>query len=482
MSEMSELLSALKEQTAALSGLAMGQKHDTAATSGNYTQLHGRLGIFSGPGLERDVISAHIRPMGIANQLPLLPSTTEDPRFGTLTGYGATSGAEAVNPCDVAPTGYVKGCNLTARFGRVMRDTRTIELDKVIMTRNRGDFTDLVLKGRVLGLSGLNPTMSEQDMLNIVTKSEMVIAAVNMERTLMNHVWNGNPANNTAGGGYAEFPGLSRQIATGQVDADTNTACPALDSDVKSFGYSLVDGTARDIVEYLSMLEYQLTNNAERMGLTPATWAVVMRPQLWMELSGVWPCMYNTSTCITQSGATAAVDATDLTAQRDAMRNNKTIVINGNTYPVITDDGITELTPADNANILPGQYASSIFFLPLTITGGWPVTYREYVDYKQTGTDAALAGGKLMTFWSDGGVYLHVVSQTRFCYVITTKTEQRIILRTPQLAGRIDAVRIQPLQHLRSFNPSDTAYFADGGVSARSAAAVYAVWGNRGAQ
>ncbi len=474
MSEMNDLIAALKEQTAAMSGLAMGQKHDTAATSGNYTQLHGRLGIFSGPGLERDVISAHMRPMGIANQLPLLPSTTEDPRFGSLTGYGATSGSNPVNPCDVAPTGYVKGCNLTAQFGRIMMDTRTIEIDKILLTRNRGDFTDLMLRGRLLGLSGLNPSVSEQDVLNIVKVSEMVTVAVNMERQLMAQVWNGNTANNTAGGGYKELPGLDRQIATGQVDVDTNTTCPSLDSDVKDFGYALVNGTARDIVEYVSMLEYQLTNNAERMGLTPAEWVLVMKPQLWHELSAVWPCMYNTDTCVTQRGGVASVDATDMTAQRDAMRNNMTLIVNGKTYKVVTDDGITELTPANNANILPGQYASAIYFVPLTITGGFPVTYREYVDYKQ------LAGQGVLEYmpnisWSDGGVYLWTSSVTRYCLVITGKTEQRIILRTPQIAGKIQNIRYSPLQHLRDADPNSP-YWVDGGVSARTAGTRYAVW------
>jgi len=56
------------------------------------------------------------------------------------------------------------------------------------------------------------------------------------------------------------------------------------------------------------------------------------------------------------------------------------------------------------------------------------------------------------------------------------KTEQRIILRTPQLAGRIDYIKYTPTQHLRS-SMADSSYFMDGGVSYRPADRTsYAVW------
>jgi hypothetical protein len=227
-----------------------------------------------------------------------LPSVSEDPRFGALTGYTAASGSEAATPCADAPAGYVKACNLTAQFGRIQRDTQTIDWDRVALRRNRGDFSDLMLRGQVLGMTNLSPiTSTSSDILNVVTLSEMVIAAVGMERVLVNQMWQGSPANNNAGGGYKEFPGLDNQIATGHVDADTNTTCPALDSDVKNFAYDLVGGTGRDIVEYLSMLEFYLRYNASHMGLDPVQWAVVMRPELWFELSAVWPCRYLTNRC-----------------------------------------------------------------------------------------------------------------------------------------------------------------------------------------
>jgi hypothetical protein len=473
-----KLAEVLQQQAAILEKLANKDMETKApAAQGTNTELHGRGSLWGRSSVERDVITAHMNPEpGVASIIPLLPSVIEDPRFGALTGYTATSGDEAATPCDDAPAAYVKAANLTAQFGRLQRDTQTIDWDKVALRRNRGDFTDLVLRGQVLGMTDLSPVDAAGDeILNVVTKSEMVIAGVAMERQLVNHMWQGNVANNNAGGGYAEFPGLDAQIATGHVDADTNTAAPSLDSDVKDFAYDLVGGTGRDIVEYLSMLEFYLNYNATHMGLAPVKWAVVMRPELWFELSAVWPCRYLSNRCATDSGSNPIVinDNVNVNA-RDEMRNGKFIDINGNRYPVVTDVGIFEHTNINNANVAAGQYASSIYFVPLTITGSFPVLYREHLDYRAGAQDASLLRGN-ETFWTDNGVYSWAYEETKWCYKLSVKTQQRIILRTPQLAGRIDSVLYQPLQHLRSFDPSSP-YHYDGGVSTVADETSYAVW------
>jgi hypothetical protein len=60
----------------------------TAATVHNATVLHGNGGLFSNS-LERDVITAHMRPYGIGSMLPMFPTVMEDPRFGSITGFSA---------------------------------------------------------------------------------------------------------------------------------------------------------------------------------------------------------------------------------------------------------------------------------------------------------------------------------------------------------------------------------------------------------
>jgi len=475
--ELRQLTEAIGAQTAALMSLVKDKEQGSGlhtkvpAQFQTATRLHGLGGIFSGPGLERDVITAMIRPRGILSVLPRLPSVSEDPRFASLTGYTDVTGDEPDNACDDAPTGYVKSCQLTAQFGMIRRDTQTIEMDQVMRKVNRGDFTDLVLRGRVLGLQNVQPGgLNESQILNILTMSEMVGAAVQVERVLNVATWTG------AAGGNWGFPGLDNQIATGQVDAATNTACPALDSDVKDFNYNDVCGNGLDIVEYVSMMEHFLRWNAESMGLDPVQFAIVMRPPLWYELSACWPCRYMTNRCSDLAGTTVSVinDNVNVNA-RDDMRRRMVIPINGTEYPVIIDTGIFENNNANNANLAAGQFASSIYFVPLTIVGNFPVTYLEYLDYRQAASDTALLRGKEDYWWTDNGLFSWAIEQIKWCYKLALKIEPRIVLRTPQLAGKIENVRYSPLQHLREPAP-DSPYYADGGVSIRAAGNKFAVW------
>ena len=185
------------------------------------------------------------------------------------------------------------------------------------------------------------------------------------------------------------------------------------------------------------------------------------------------------------NGSVVMVSGTEMIAQRDAMRQSQTIRVNGNSYHVVLDDGIHEMDPADNANILPGEYASSIYFVPLTITGNFPVCYRENIDYKQAQTDTTIAFsnfGAQPYFWTDGGVWSWAIETVKWCYKLSLKTEQRIILRTPQLAGRVDHIKYAPLQHLRDSDPASS-YWRDGGASLRAEGLdknnFYAIWNHR---
>lgn len=474
-----DLLAILQNQNAILKQLADSQTLATKAPAARQTatELHGNGSLWGSYPIERDVISAHIAPHGLAERLLHLPSVTESPLFATLTGYTATTGSEPVNPCDDAPAGYVKGCNITAPFGRVMRDTQTIEIDKVFLRANRGDFADLVLRGQVLNMqSAFNPGgLNDAGILNILTKSEMVTVGVNIDRTLSRHVFQANPANNTAGGGYKEFRGLDLQIATNHRDAHTGAICTALDSDVKDFAFDLITGTGRSIVEYMSMMAFYLDNNATGSGLDPVNWVIVMRPDLWQELTAVWPCQYNTNKCNTTppTGTTSTVyiDGRENISDRDAFRAGMYLPINGRNYPVVLDTGIYEYTNTTSASVPNGQFASSVYFVPLTMTGNFPITYMEYLDYRQAQADVEFLNGKA-PFWTDDGKFYWAIDAANFCYKLKAKTERRMVLRAPQLAGRIDRIRYAPLQHLREGYP-DSAYFRDGGVSLRADTSYY---------
>ena len=465
-----ELENLVKQNAEILQLLAQKELTKNAAGAPTNTLLHGLGGIWSGAGIERDVVSAHIRPLGFGQHLRRMPSVYEDPRFSTLTGYTAVTGTRPTTSCADAQTGYVKSCELTAYFGLNRMDTQEIEMDKVMLRANRGDHVDLRLRGEVLGLSGFTPSgLNQQQILNIVTMSEMVVAAVGIERQLNIDLWQG-----TVAGG--SFPGLDAQIVTGQVDARTGTACPAVDADVKNFGYADVCGSTLDIVEYLSAMAWYLQWIAQQTGLEPVEWVIVMRPELWFELSGCYPCSFLSNRCKDDTGAQIAVmnDSTNVD-MRDAMRAGMYIPINGRNYPVFVDTGIYEANNINNANCAAGEYASSIYFVPLTIQGNFPVTYMEYLNYSEASGDRALLQGKEDWWWTDNGFYSWSITQYKWCYTLHLKAEPRVILRTPQLSGKIQNVKYSPLQHLRSDDPS-SAYFMDGGVSMLTSGTRYAPW------
>ena len=439
--------------------------------------LHGSTGTFSVSGLERDIVSAHVRPYGLANELPLFPSVDESPQYGALTGVSDDIGGEPANPCSDAPTGYVKGATLTAQFGYLSRQTDTIDIHQTAARINRGDFTDLMLHGFRLGMEvnagmyprGLNPSQA----VNLVTMSQMVGVGERLYRKLVPQTWQGSPANNNAGGGYKEFPGLDNQIKTGQVDAVSNTAVPALDSYVKSFAYQLV--SVASLVSEISMMHYYLTTLAEDTGMGPVNWVLCMRPQLFFELTAVWPLTYNTDKVSALTGnSRLMVDGTDMTRQRDDMRNNKYLIVNGERVDVVLDVGIYEQNSTNDANLGGAEYASSIYMVPLTVNGNMPVAYREYFDYRAAQLSVNLLRSK-EDFWTDNGVFSWALEQIKWCINLTARTQQRVVLRTPQFAGRLDNVKYIPLEHLREFDP-DSPYHKNGGVSLRAAGNKYAAW------
>lgn len=467
-----------------VAALEMATKQETKAVgSRNAAQLLQQPGgLFTVTGMETDVISTHVTPKGLGAMLPVFPSEIADPRFGFLTGFSDDIGSEAVQPCDDAPTGYMKGGNLTARFGRIMRQTDTIEIDQLLL-KKRGASENLRLLNSIYGSDngrGMSMGMDQNGLLDLVVKAQMINVGVRLERKLAKILWSGSITNDTAGGGYKEFPGLDSQIATGIVDADTGTTMPAVDSLIDNFGYNAVDGSSPDIVEYLSSMMWYMEHLADRTNMTPVEFAVVMRPELWFELTAIWPCRYLTDRCSNGTSNPLVVNDDANVRMRDEMRNGMYIEINGRRYPVVIDDAITE----ENATTTPGslaagEFSSSIYIVPMRVRGNFPVLYWEHLDYSMIGTElAALGAGRgNVPFWSDNGRFLWVYRDNSYCFDIQVKTEPRVILRTPHLAARLEDVKYSPLRHLRSPYP-DSAYWANGGLSYRAMSVNQSVWGN----
>ena len=442
--------------------------------------LAGPGGLFSTCGIEDVVINASLQAKGLESLLPVFANNYINPIFPFLTGFESDGRVRPVGVCDRCPGGILESCNQTATIGRYCFSSQEIEINETIKRINRGETTPLHLLGSVLGPAGIVPpsaTMNQAEMLNLVTQAQMVTVGVLFQRALIQQLWQGNPANNTAGLGYMEFPGLDILISTGKIDAITGTTCPALDSDIKDFNYNPVGGANPSLVIWMSAMENYLTHNASRMGLDPVEWVIVMRKQLWNELTQIWPCTYNTVQCaaVMPAGATLFLDSREATAERDRLRSSMRLPVNGTYYRVVVDDGIDEENSASaGSSLQPGEFASSVYWVPLR-AHGMQVLYWEHLNYRDTDRELAITQGKHHYWNSDGGRFMWTLEHLNWCFYIQGKIEPRIVLRTPQLAGRIQNILYTPLQHLRE--PfEDSPYFQKGGREAYPVPTYYSEW------
>lgn len=434
--------------------------------------MHGPDGLWSYPGLERPVISTRVQPRGLAGMLPARPNNSMNPLYPYLTGFVEGTGGNPNASCDDCPTpGPMKNCFQTSVFGRFCYQTRTIDITRMGQIINRGEFTDLMIWNQPLNDTG-GLTVPGSTGLNINLNNEASIrfaeVGVAFQNKIMHQVWDGNPTNNTAGGGYREFPGLDILIGTGKRDAVTGVACPSLDSLMVPFN-AAVDNVDPDdnIVNTLTYTMRSLMSLASRTGLDPVTWAIVMREELFYEITAQWPCNYLTYRCITMNGAMANLDVGDAIAMRDEMRNGQYLVMDGKRVNVIIDDALNATGT--------GTYTSDIVIVPLTVQGNKSVLFWEYFAWN--GPNAALSASTLAAapmmsnyYWTDGGQYLwHLKPPVNWCVQWIGVIEPRLILLTPHLAARIQGVQYTPLQTPRQPFSDDPRY-VNGGATSRSTA------------
>ena len=86
-------------------------KHTTPTGTPSTPYLHGPGGLFGVSGLERDVFSTHVRPMGLLSVLPARGSVTTNPMYPYITGFADVTGSNPTNVCDDGRTaGPLKNC------------------------------------------------------------------------------------------------------------------------------------------------------------------------------------------------------------------------------------------------------------------------------------------------------------------------------------------------------------------------------------
>jgi hypothetical protein len=458
--------------------------------------IYGAGGLFGVRGLERDIISTHTQIGGsLGEMLPIQSSYDTNPLFPYITGFLRSDQQEKDAVCDnPPPAANFKTCIQTTVFGRKEFKTRQAEINRIGQRQNRGEFHDLQVVNSPLveqmgglmqgffGLQGQNAIFADREMV-----MRLLEVGVSYQRWFCPQVYTGNPANNSAGGGYKEFPGLDLLISRTKLDALTGTSCPSLYSDIKSFGYRQVDSTVDpDIVRTITTMMRILKSKAASQGLSPVDIRMVMRDELFYALTEIWPCRYITYRCNNIDGANidpiGSYSVEAMFRMKTEMRQGSFLWVDGVQVPVIIDNCIAEDNNADNQTITAGCFASDIYFVPFTARGGSIRTlYWEYYDYRNDVLPAVGDARAGSFFWSDNGVFLWgLKAPDNWCIELISKVEPRLILRTPQLAGRLTDISYCPLQHIDDPLPSQD-YHVNGGVSTgRPAPSPYAEWNQSG--
>lgn len=446
---------------------------------------HGPSGLFSTPGLNRPLFSAMILPrVGIQSMLPIRPTQDTNPLFGLVTGVTATSGDEPVGVCDDPPVvGLTKLCIHSFVFGRFSRMSKVYDVDRVGQITNRGEFMDLQLMNNPLNPAGNNPNVPTMQGFNAnqIAQNEVSKALFEMgvgwNRDFAKKLYTGNPSNNTAGGGYKEFYGFESLVNTGYQDAETGQLCPAADSIVRTFNSAAISSNAASFIKEITNIWRNLKYISNRAGLDPVEWRIAMPFGLFYEVTEIWPITYLTYRALAvPSGSTNFVNAGDVEAMRNEMRGDlfnyqgQFLLIDGQKVPVTIDDAIPE---TDNGD---GSFTSDVYFIPMTVLGGSPVTYLEYFNYDSPNGSLEIArlfapGDSYYT--TDNGRFLwHKKPPTNFCVQVLAKTEPRLVLLTPYIAARLTNVKYLPLYHERS--PfTDSGYYVNGGRTEYPAPSLY---------
>lgn len=446
------------------------QAQKAAGTTTNTFSLHGPGGLFSTPTSHDTVINAQVSPItGLAARLPYRPSMFWFDTQDYLTGTTANSGTQNTTACgDGKTVGDLKTCRLSTPFGRMSIESKPMQLDILGRILNRGDFTDYRLIGNpfenVPSVDAINP---QQIIRNDVTQRLFAMwQGWYYEYGALPYT--GNPANTTGNTGYQEYRGLQVLVNTGMLDI-TGVACAGLDAIIENAaGRDIIaDGTwyfnkMNGIYSYQKQLAARTLKAAVKFawGMTRVEFEA---------LTTVWPCNYLNGGCSYNNGQ-QFIDPADLVAMRDQMRQGSYLrMAGGDEVEVIIDERMPETEPTT------GNYVSSIYLWPLEspamVDSGGKIMYMEYFDFNgPMGVQAAIQElGYTDSFKviGNGRFLLHKKSPTNECVQLRMTGWERLILRTPFLAARIQNVSTTAFyKHDRSPIPGDP-YFVNGGVLTR---------------
>lgn len=457
------------------SALGLTRKNDPASTTVTAPTLQGpfpgntaQLGIFSGYGNRPERFSALVRPRSLARLLALNSSVYHEEILEIMTGVTAAAGTNATGFCGDPPTvGQGKVCQQIYKWGRYFVKTDLEAIPEIGTLRSRSEVPGEILNAGPTA----NPLIPDILYRLIDTRSALQYGlwriGVQLERVLGPVLVQGDTTLNstqTHHGFITEFKGLDSMIKTGYTDADTGIACPAADSAVLSFN-AAVDGTIsagdpRNIVQAVSDVVWALKDRATEMGMDTTQFAIGMRKELFRSVVEVWACNYATYRCSVANNGVYQ-DARDTNGLRLEMMSGQYLLVDNVPIPVVFEEGIPQDSLGGN------QFKSDMYIIPVSWEG-MPLVRMEYfpMDNQYIQEFSSFVGSDQVGVINNG-LYLIGNRHNGFCKEYLFGAKMRVILETPFLAGRVDDIRYTFRAPIRNADPTDTWYYADGGVTYR---------------
>lgn len=493
----SELQAAAKEQAASL---VAAQKNTPTSTTPVGPYGHGPNGLFNQVAQDPQVFSAILGPIqGLISEIPVY-NAMDDTGSNSFGGFdqeffstitGVTQGAletfanqPTADCADGARGGLMKVCTLVSSFGRYrFAPNAPVSIFRAGRLQFSADPIALKLMNMPLDASFGSPATASKltgsALINELARRifEMGLSA---QRFMGKRVYSGTPANNN--GEARDITGMDVHInAANKIDAYTSNVCTAMNSELYDFGFNDVAGSTYDIQAYAEMMIAVLDFKVRHEGLDN-NWNgwIVMRPEAWEVVSRV-VSVRQFNEALTQMGnfnnGRLVVDGTDALTMRNEMRAGLYWPLRGRNIPVIIDDGITEQTVVTSPKLTQtGSWASDIYFVSKDVLGGIPTTYWKYLDHRNENSVALERLVGTQSFTSDGGIFRWYINHKNGCVDLTVDFSPRLIVRTPQICGRIQNVAYMPMVHFPSSDPTSS-YFLDGGRTTGTAGtSFYAPW------
>lgn len=427
---------------------------DLTSNYGNFTNLHGPKGTLAYPGISPDVLNAMVLPqLGLLPMLPVRASNELSPLHAIMTGVtpGPVSPTDPTAICQPCSTpGKIKSGMISSIFGRICMSTPTINLESnsIGAVINRGEFRDLKLIGGpdTSATNKLAPTMAGNlgNVLNSEAQQIMFEFKVGWIQKYGHLLYDGNPVNSTFDPVtnelvYGEPRGLKLLINKGYRDAITGNLMPAADSKIRVYNANIAADPAGLVAEFTWTARY-LKSVARGTGLMPVKWVITMPEQMFYMITDVWPCAYNTYRCtVLNNTDQRVIDIGELNRQTQEMRTGQYLWIDGEKYPVVIDDAVTE-------TLSGSEYTAEAMFVPLTVLGNRPVTYVEHWNYDNNYAvelrNFYRATDKVST--SDNGRFFWVRRESGACISMDAVERPRYLLDAPFLAARILGIKYTP--------------------------------------